>query len=166
MTDQILFMNKLNKWFWYFGVLPLVISYLMCLNFTAEYLSIAMIERPSITLKYMGELLGFTTLGLAIIMIIWCIINAFRVHKIASKIKVSEFKTKKNIMKSSSIWFPIISVFGFIPISFMVFNNKLYFPLFSLIEPIAQDLTPYLFPVYLFLVNTLRYIFGSQSLVY
>ena len=72
MTDQILIMNKLNKWFWYFGVLPLVISYLMCLNFTAEYLSIAMIERPSITLRYMGELLGFTTLGLAIIMIIWC----------------------------------------------------------------------------------------------
>ena len=90
-------MNKLNNWFWYFGVLPLVISYLMCLNFTAEYLSIAMIERPSITLRYMGELLGFTTLGLAIIMIIWCVINSFRVHKIASKIKVSEFKTKKNI---------------------------------------------------------------------
>ena len=77
----------------------------MCLNFTAEYLSIAMIERPSITLKYMGELLGFTTLGLAIIMIIWCIINAFRVHKIASKIKVSEFKTKK---KHNEVFFYLV----------------------------------------------------------
>ena len=166
MTDQILIMNKLKRWFWFFGVSPLVISYLMCLNFTAEYLDIALIERPSNTLHYMGELLGYTTLCLAIMMIIWCNINAFRVYKIASKITALEFKTYKNILKSSSIIFPIIAFFGFIPISLIIFNNKLYFPLFPIIEPFAQNLTPYLFPVYLFLVNTLRYIFGSQSYVY
>ena len=91
MTDQILIMNKLKKWFWFFGVLPLVISYLLCLNFSAEYLDIALIERPSNTLHYMGELLAYTTLCLAIMMIIWCNINAFRVHKIASKITALEF---------------------------------------------------------------------------
>ena len=70
MTDQILIMNKLNRWFWHFGVLPLVISYFMCLNFVAEYIQIHLTSNPSITLFYMGELLFFVTLGLVILMVL------------------------------------------------------------------------------------------------
>ena len=70
MTDQILIMNKLNRWFWYFGVLPLVISYFMCLNFVAEYIQIGLISNPSITILYMGKLLFFVTLGLVILMVL------------------------------------------------------------------------------------------------
>ena len=66
----MLIKDKLDRWFWYYGVLPLVCAYIICLNFTAEYLDIALIERPSNTLHYMGELLGYTTLCLAIMMII------------------------------------------------------------------------------------------------
>jgi hypothetical protein len=45
-----------------------------------------------------------------------------------------------------------------------MFEIGLYLPLFPLIEPIAQDLTPYLFPVYSLIVNTLRGFWGNDSL--
>ena len=166
MTDQILIMNKLNRWFWYFGVLPLVISYFMCLNFVAEYIQIHLTSNPSITLLYMGELLFFVTLGLVILMVLWCNINAFRVFKISSEITSSKFRFKKYILNTAVYLCPIIAILGFIPLLKLVLDKGFYLPLFPIIEPIAQNLTPYLFPVYLFIVNTLRYIFGSQSYLY
>ena len=55
MHDELLIMNKLNRWFWFYGVFPLVISYLICLNFAAEFVDITLKDRPSITLFYMGD---------------------------------------------------------------------------------------------------------------
>ena len=153
MTDQIFIMNKLNKWFWYFGVLPLTISYLMCLNFTAEYIQINLISNPSITLFYMGELLFHITLILVIIMILWCNINAFQVKKISSKITSSEFKLKKFVFNTSVYLFPIIAILSFIPLLKILLDKNFYFPLFPLIEPIAKNLTPYLYPIYLFIYS-------------
>ena len=153
MTDQIFIMNKLNKWFWYFGVLPLTISYLMSLNFTAEYIQINLISNPSITLFYMGELLFDITLILVIIMILWCNINAFQVKKISSKITSSEFKFKKFVFNTSVYLFPIIAILSFIPLLKILLDKNFYFPLFPLIEPIAKNLTPYLYPIYLFIYS-------------
>ena len=167
MTDQILVMTKLNRWFWYFGVIPLVISYIMFLNFTAVFFDILFIEHDrSITLSYMGELLFYSTLGMALVMIVWCIINAVRVYIISSKITAPEFKRKKYSFNISVILFPIIAFLGFIPISLILCKTKIYFPLFPLIEPIAQDLTPYLFPIYLFITNASEYMSGNFSYSY
>ena len=84
--DQIILKEKLDKWFWYYGVLPLVISYVFCLNFAAEMILIKMTLQWSGPLFYMGELLFYTTLGLACLMMIWCIINAARVFIILSNL--------------------------------------------------------------------------------
>ena len=74
----MLIIDKLDRWFWYYGVLPLVFAYIICLNFTAEFVDILLIERDrSITLSYMGVMLFYSTLGMAFLMIFWCIINAF-----------------------------------------------------------------------------------------
>jgi len=164
MNDQILIIDKYKRWFWYFGVLPLVITYLICLNFIAEFLSIVVIEKPSITLSYMASLLFFITIGLALLMILWCLINTIRVYMISFKIKLPEFRIKKYIFNASVIFFPIIAFLGFVPFSFFMYEIGLYLPLFPLIEPIAQDLTPYLFPVYSFIVNTIRGLWGYPFL--
>ena len=166
MTDQILLMGKLRKWFWYYGVLPLVVAYVICLNFAAEFVNIVVIENRSITLYYMGELLYYTTVGIAFFMIIWCIINAIRVYIISSKITAPELKNKKNSFNTSVILCPFIAFFGFIPLALTLSATKMYFPLFPLIEPIAQDLTPYLFPIYLFIINVSEYMFGNFSYSY
>ena len=166
MTDQILIMDKLRKWFWYYGVLPLVVAYVICLNFAAEFVNIVVIENRSITLYYMGELLYYTTVGIAFLMIIWCIINAIRVYIISSKITAPELKNKKYSFNTSVILCPFIAFFGFIPLALTLSATKMYFPLFPLIEPIAQDLTPYLFPIYLFIINASEYMFGNYSYVY
>ena len=166
MTDQILIMDKLRKWFWYYGVLPLVVAYVICLNFAAEFVNIVVIENRSITLYYMGELLYYTTVGIAFFMIIWCIINAIRVYIISSKITSPEFKRKKYTLNISVILFPIIAFLSFIPLALILCKTKIYFPLFPLIEPIAQDLTPYLFPIYLFIINASEYMFGNFSYSY
>ena len=164
MSDQILIIDKYKRWFWYFGVLPLVTSYLICLNFTAEMISIAAIEKPSITLHYMLALLLFTTLGFILLMILWCIINIIRTYIISSRIKLSEFRIKKYIFNASVIFFPILAFVGFIPLSIIIYEIGLYLPLFPIIEPIAKDLTPYLFPIYSLIVNTLRGFWGNDSL--
>ena len=162
MTDQILIIDKLNRWFWYFGVLPLVFTYVICLNFTAELVDILMIEKDkSITLSYMAALLFYSTLGMAFLMIVWCIINAVRVYIISSKITAPEFKGKKYSFNISVILFPIIAFLGFIPVALILCKTKIYLPLFPLIEPIAQDLTPYLFPIYLFITNASEYMSGN-----
>ena len=109
MTDQILLMGKLRKWFWYYGVLPLVVAYVICLNFAAEFVNIVVIENRSITLYYMGELLYYTTVGIAFFMIIWCIINAIRVYIISSKITAPELKNKKYSFNTSVILCPFIA---------------------------------------------------------
>ena len=166
MTDQILLMGKLRKWFWYYGVLPLVVAYVICLNFAAEFVNIVVIENRSITLYYMGELLYYTTVGIAFFMIIWCIINAIRVYIISSKITTPELKNKKSSFNTSVILCPFIAFFGFIPLALTLSATKMYFPLFPLIEPIAQDLTPYLFPIYLFIINASEYMFGNFSYSY
>ena len=166
MTDQILLMGKLRKWFWYYGVLPLVVAYVICLNFAAEFVNIVVIENRSITLYYMGELLYYTTVGIAFLMIIWCIINAIRVYIISSKITAPELKNKKYSFNTSVILCPFIAFFGFIPLALTLSATKMYFPLFPLIEPIAQDLTPYLFPIYLFIINASEYMFGNFSYSY
>ena len=166
MTDQILIMDKLRKWFWYYGVLPLVVAYVICLNFAAEFVNIVVIENRSITLYYMGELLYYTTVGIAFLMIIWCIINAIRVYIISSKITAPELKNKKYSFNTSVILCPFIAFFGFIPLALTLSATKMYFPLFPLIEPIAQDLTPYLFPIYLFIINASEYMFGNFSYFY
>ena len=166
MTDQILLMGKLRKWFWYYGVLPLVVAYVICLNFAAEFVNIVVIENRSITLYYMGELLYYTTVGIAFFMIIWCIINAIRVYIISSKITAPELKNKKYSFNTSVILCPFIAFFGFIPLALTLSATKMYFPLFPLIEPIAQDLTPYLFPIYLFIINASEYMFGNFSYSY
>ena len=166
MTDQILIMGKLRKWFWYYGVLPLVVAYMICLNFAAEFVNIVVIENRSITLSYMGELLYYSTVGIAFLMIIWCLINAIRVYIISSKITAHELKGKKYSFNTSVILFPIIAFFGFIPLALVLSKTKIYFPLFPLIEPIAQDLTPYLFPIYLLITNASEYMFGNFSYVY
>ena len=166
MTDQILLMGKLRKWFWYYGVLPLVVAYVICLNFAAEFVNIVVIENRSITLYYMGELLYYTTVGIAYFMIIWCIINAIRVYIISSKITAPELKNKKYSFNTSVILCPFIAFFGFIPLALTLSATKMYFPLFPLIEPIAQDLTPYLFPIYLFIINASEYMFGNFSYSY
>ena len=166
MTDQILIMDKLRKWFWYYGVLPLVLAYVICLNFAAEFVNIVVIENRSITLYYMGELLYYTTVGIAFFMIIWCIINAIRVYIISSKITIPELKNKKYSFNTSVILCPFIAFFGFIPLALTLSATKMYFPLFPLIEPIAQDLTPYLFPIYLFIINASEYRFGNFSYSY
>jgi len=164
MNDQMLIIDKYKRWFWYFGVLPLVTSYLICLNFIAEFFSIAFIEKPSITLCYMASLLFYVTLGVALLMILWCVVNTIRVYIISFKIKLPEFRIKKYIFNASVILFPIIALLGFIPLSFVVYEIGLYLPLFPFIEPIAQDLTPYLFPVYSIIVNSLRVFWGNDSL--
>jgi len=156
MKDQILMVNKLNKWFWLYGVFPLLTSYMLCLNFAVEYFLIQVEFKPSITKYYMGELLGFTTLGLACIMILWCNIIAIRVHGISSNISIPNFKVRKFIFNISVIIIPVTAFIAFIPLVRVLFNNSLYFPLFPLIEPIAKDLTPFLFPVYLFLLLALN----------
>ena len=166
MTDQILLMGKLRKWFWYYGVLPLVVAYVICLNFAAEFVNIVVIENRSITLYYMGELLYYTTVGIAFFMIIWCILNAIRVYIISSKITAPELKNKKYSFNTSVILCPFIAFFGFIPLALTLSATKMYFPLFPLIEPIAQDLTPYLFPIYLFIINASEYMFGNFSYSY
>ena len=166
MTDQILLMGKLRKWFWYYGVLPLVVAYVICLNFAAEFVNIVVIENRSITLYYMGELLYYTTVGIAFLMIIWCIINAIRVYIISSQITAPELKNKKYSFNTSVILCPFIAFFGFIPLALTLSATKMYFPLFPLIKPIAQDLTPYLFPIYLFIINASEYIFGNFSYSY
>ena len=56
--------------------------------------------------------------------------------------------------------------FGFIPLALILSKTKMYFLLFPLIEPIAQDLTPYLFPIYLLITNASEYMFGNFSYVY
>ena len=164
MSDQLLIIDKYKRWFWYFGVLPLIASYLICLNFIAEFLSIVVIEKPSITLSYMASLLFFITIGLALLMILWCLINTIRVYMISFKIKLPEFRIKKYIFNASDIFFPIVAFVGFIPLSIFMYEIGLYLPLFPLIEPIAQDLTPYLFPVYSFIVNTIRGLWGYPFL--
>ena len=164
MNDQMLIIDKYKRWFWYFGVLPLVTTYLICLNFIAEFFSIAFIEKPSITLGYMASLLFYVTLGLALLMILWCVVNTIQVYMISFKIKLPEFRFKKYIFNASVIFFPIIAFVGFFPLSIFMYEIGLYLPLFPLIEPIAQDLTPYLFPVYSFIVNTLRSFWGNDSL--
>ena len=166
MTDQILIMGKLRKWFWYYGVLPLVVAYVICLNFAAEFVNIVIIDNRSITLYYMGELLYYSTVGIAFLMIIWCLINAIRVYIISSKITAPELKNKKYSFNTSVILFPFIAFFGFIPLALILNKTKMYFPLFPLIEPIAQDLTPYLFPIYLLITNASEYMFGNFSYVY
>jgi len=167
MTDQMLIIDKLDRWFWYYGVLPLVFAYIICLNFTAEFVDILMIEQDrSITLSYMGAMLFYSTLGMAFLMIFWCIINAVRVYVISSKITAPEFKRKKYTLNISVILFPIIAFLGFIPLALILCKTKIYFPLFPLIEPIAQDLTPYLFPIYLFLTNASEYMSGNFSYPY
>ena len=164
MSDQLLIIDKYKRWFWYFGVLPLVTSYLICLNFTSEMISIAAVEKPSITLHYMLALLLFTTLGLILLMILWCVINIIRTYIISSRIKLSEFRIKKYFFNASVIFFPIIAFVGFIPLSIIMYEIGLYLPLFPIIEPIAKDLTPYLFPVYSFIINTIRAFGGYHSL--
>lgn len=164
MSDQLLIIDKYRRWFWYFGVLPLVASYLICLNFIAEFLSIVISQKPSITQGYMASLLFFITLGLAILMILWCVINTIRTYKISFKIKLTEFRIKKYIFNASVIFFPIIAFVGFIPLSIIIYEIGLYLPLFPIIEPIAKDLTPYLFPVYLFIINTIRGLWGYPFL--
>ena len=166
MSDQILIMDKLRKWYWYYGVLPLVVAYVICLNFAAEFVNIVVIENRSITLYYMGELLYYTTVGIAFFMIIWCIINAIRVYIISSKITAPELKNKKYSFNASVILCPFIAFFGFIPLALTLSATKMYFPLFPLIEPIAQNLTPYLFPIYLFIINASEYMFGNFSYSY
>jgi len=164
MNDQMLIIDKYKRRYWYFGVLPLVTTYLICLNFIAEFFSIALIEKPSITLGYMASLLFYVTLGLALLMILWCLINTIRVYVISFKIKLPEFRIKKYIFNASVIFFPIIAFVGFFPLSIFMYEIGLYLPLFPLIEPIAQDLTPYLFPVYSFIVNTIRGLWGYPFL--
>ena len=159
-------MDKLRKWFWYYGVLPLVVAYVICLNFAAEFVNIVVIENRSITLYYMGELLYYSTVGIAFLMIIWCIINAIRVYIISSQITALELKNKKYSFNTSVILCPFIAFFGFIPLALTLSATKMYFPLFPLIEPIAQDLTPYLFPIYLFIINASEYMFGNFSYSY
>ena len=114
----------------------------------------------------MGELLYYTTVGIAFLMIIWCIINAIRVYIISSKITTPELKTKKYSFNTSVILCPFIAFFGFIPLALTLSATKMYFPLFPLIEPIAQNLTPYLFPIYLFIINASEYMFGNFSYSY
>ena len=114
----------------------------------------------------MGSMLFYSTLGMAFLMIFWCIINAVRVYIISSKITSPEFKRKKYTLNISVILFPIIAFLGFIPLALILCKTKIYFPLFPLIEPIAQDLTPYLFPIYLFIINASEYMFGNFSYSY
>ena len=166
MKDQILIVNKLNKWFWFYGVLPLFTCYILCLNFAVEFFLIKLEIKPSITKYYMGELLGFTILGFACIMILWCNVVAIRVHGISSNISTPNFKVRKIIFNISVIVIPVTAFITFIPLVRVLFNNSLYFPLFPLIEPIAKYLTPFLFPVYLFIVASFKYIFGTFSNIY
>ena len=114
----------------------------------------------------MGELLYYSTLGIAFLMVIWCIINAIRVYIISSKITAPELKNKKYSFNTSVILCPFIAFFGFIPLALTLSATKMYFPLFPLIKPIAQDLTPYLFPIYLFLTNASEYMSGNFSYPY
>ena len=164
MNYQILIIYKYKRWFWYFGVLPLVTTYLICLNFIAEFLSIVVLQKPSITQSYMASLLFFITIGLALLMILWCLINTIRVYTISFRIKLPEFKIKKYFFNTSVIFFPIIAFIGFIPLSIIMYEIGLYLPLFPIIEPVAQNLTPYLFPVYSFIVNTIRGLWGYPFL--
>ena len=160
MSDQIFIIDKYRRWFWYFGVLPLAASYIISLNFIAEFLSIVVLQKPSITQSYMASLLFFITIGLALLMILWCLINTIRVYKISFKIKLPEFRIKKYFFNASVIFFPIIAFAGFIPLSIIMYEIGLYLPLFPIVEPVAQYLTPYLFPVYSFIVNTIRGLWG------
>jgi hypothetical protein len=114
----------------------------------------------------MGELLYYSTVGIAFLMIIWCIINAIRVYIISSQITAPELKNKKYSFNASVILCPFIAFFGFIPLALTLSATKMYFPLFPLIKPIAQDLTPYLFPIYLFIINSSEYMFGNFSYSY
>ena len=146
-TSQI---QNLNKWFWYYGVLPLVTLYLICINLVAELfqLSLVMLPTRSVTEFYMSELLFWSTLGIASIMIVWCNINAIRVFTLSSKIEAQDYKRKCTIMKISVFVFPILAFLCFIPVSLFFSFQGIYVPLFPIIEPFKDYLTPILYPIY------------------
>ena len=85
---------------------------------------------------------------------------------ISSKITAPELKNKKYSFNTSVILYPFIAFLGFIPLALTLSATKMYLPLFPLIKPIAQDLTPYLFPIYLFIINASEYMFGNFSYSY
>ena len=126
-------------------------------DFTAEMMQIKMTLQWAGTLFYMGELLFYTTLGMACLMVVWCIINAVRIFIISSKIDREDFKKKKLYLRLSVIFFPVIAFVGFIPLSFLVSMNNFYLPLFPFISPFAHELTPYLFPIYIFITDGLNF---------
>ena len=142
-TSQI---QNLNKWFWYYGVLPLVTLYLICTNFTAEFLYMS--PTRSRTEFFMSELLFWSTLVIASIMIVWCVINAIKVFTLSSKIEVKDYKRKCTIMRISVIVFPILAFLCFIPVSLFFSFQGIYVPLFPIIEPFKDYLTPILYPIY------------------
>ena len=142
-TSQI---QILNKWFWYYGVLPLVTLYLICINFTAEFMYMS--PTRSRTEFFMSELLLCSTLGIASIMIVWCNINAIRVFTLSSKIEAKDYKRKCTIMKISVFVFPILAFLCFIPVSLFFSFQGIYVPLFPIIEPFKDYLTPILYPIY------------------
>ena len=70
---------------------------------------------------------------------------------------MEKFKKKKLYFRLSAIIFPIIAFLGFIPLTLLIAMNNFYLPLYPFISPITQKLTPYLFPIYIYITNGVNY---------
>jgi hypothetical protein len=125
MTDQLLVKEKLTKWFWYWGVMPLSSLYIICLFFTLpmwHYIADDTRWNKTLTLiearvDYFYRLLDFLFMGIICFMIVWSVFNAIKVFILSSKITVPD--KSRLYMRVSVILFPIVSFILFIPISML-----------------------------------------------
>ena len=125
MTYQLLVKEKLTKWFWYWGVMPLSSLYIICLFFTLpmwHYIADDTRWNKTLTLiearvDYFYRLLDFLFMGIICFMIVWSVFNAIKVFILSSKITVPD--KSRLYMRVSVILFPIVSFILFIPISML-----------------------------------------------
>ena len=129
MTDQLLVKEKLTKWFWYWGVMPLSSLYIICLFFTLPMWhhivddtrwnkTLTLIEAR---VDYFYRLLDFLFMGIICFMIVWSVFNAIKVFILSSKITVPD--KSRLYMRVSVILFPIVSFILFIPISMLFIDS-------------------------------------------
>ena len=129
MNDQLLVKEKLTKWFWYWGVMPLSSLYIICLFFTLpmwHYIADDTRWNKTLTLiearvDYFYKVLSFPFMGIICFMIVWSVFNAIRVFTLSSKITAPD--KSRLYMRISVILFPIVSFILFIPISMLFIDS-------------------------------------------
>ncbi len=125
MIDKKLIKEKLTKWFWYWGVMPLSSLYIISLLFALPFWHYTQDDtrwNKTLTLieariDYFYRLLDFLFMGIICFMIVWSVFNAIKVFILSSKITVPD--KSRLYMRISVILFPIVSFILFIPISML-----------------------------------------------